>query len=284
MIELDVRRWQPHTLEATETTPSEWCMFVRPLGGGTLGDRRLWGNWIKGLASFASLAVCPVAAAARTGNLDSNDVLVITLVVIAVTVLPAVAICWQFWNSSMKVKVQSGVNDDDAAAKTFIEILDRAQTTLDIYDDGNKMERTIYDDPTVTKAMLERLDANKDLVVRCLFNDKADLCLVRTMRAEHPDRFKVWYRCGSRPPGDDVHYKIADKGAVIHISLHEHGQPERKFKLLDCTSANRITKKIALGGHLTQFEKNIKEHAVAGKLVSLSGLMTLGAKLLEHRV
>lgn len=216
--------------------------------------------WPKMFALFAFLAALPAAASARTGNLDLAEVLIVALVV-AVGVLPAIAICWRFWDS-LHVIVRDGTNDDDTAASMFIDIFERAQNTLVIYDDGNKMNGSIYENPKVIKAVREHLANNKNLGVRCLFNDRDDLELVRTMRAEYPDRFEVWYRRGNRPLAD-VHYKIADEGVVGHISSHEHGQPERRFKLLDCADAKPRTRRVALGEHLDRFESDIKEDAVA---------------------
>lgn len=186
--------------------------------------------------------------------------LIVTLIVVF-TVLPAVAICWWFWDS-LNVKVQDGTNDDDTAASMFIDLFERTQSTLVIYDDGNKMSGSIYESDCVAKAVRNHLEDNKDLVVKCLFNDEHDLALVRAMRDEYPTRFKVWYRRGPRPLSD-IHYKIADGGAVGHISSHERGQPERRFKLLDCTAVKPRTRRIALGKHLDQFEKDLEEYAVA---------------------
>ena len=182
--------------------------------------------------------------------------LIVTLIVVF-TVLPAIAICWWFWDS-LNVKVQDGTNDGDAAASMFIEILKRAESTLVIYDDGNKMSGSIYESKRVVEAVRKHLKENKDLVIKCLFNDDDDLALVKTMRDEFPNRFKVWYRRGPGPLSD-VYYEIADGGAVGHISSHEHGQPERRFKLLDCTAAKPRTRRIALGKHLEQFEKDIEK-------------------------
>ena len=214
----------------------------------------------KVFASLVSLAALPAGASAWTENLDSVEALIVALVVV-ITVLPAIPMCWRFLDS-LRVIVQDGTNDDDTAASMFIDIFKRAQSTLVIYDDGNKMDGTIYEDPRVIAAVQEHLANNKELSVRCLFNDEDDLALVRTMRAEYPDRFEVWYRRSNRPLAD-VHYKIADEGAVGHISQHQHGQPERRFKLLDCTKAKPKTRRVALGEYLARFESDIEDDAVA---------------------
>ena len=167
-------------------------------------------------------------------------------------IAPAIWLWWRHWDS-LNVNVQGGVNDDDTAATTFTDILGKAQETLIVHDDGNKAHGTVYDNRMVIDAVRRQLADNESLHIRCLFNDREDLDLVRQMRSEFPGRFKVRYRIGTRPLGD-IHYKIADHGTIGHLSSHEHGQLERKFKLLDCSEAKRRTRKRVLGKYIDQFD------------------------------
>ena len=114
----------------------------------------------------------------------------------------------------------------------------------------------MYDDERVIDAFKSQLADNHELSIRCFFNDRDDLELVRRVGAAYPARFKVWYRHGPRPDGD-IHYKIADGGVVGHLSWHEHKQPEREFKLLDCSKAKPRTRKRAFGPYLKQFELGV---------------------------
>lgn len=175
--------------------------------------------------------------------------------VVACAIAPAIVMWWWYWDG-LNVRVESGVNDDDTAAKTFTDIVRAAKTTLVVHDDGNKMAGTVYDNADVIEAVRGQLANNQALHVRCLFNDREDLDLVRQMRAAYPVRFKVWYRKGPRPPGD-IHYKIADGGAFGHLSSHQHGQRERRFKLLDCSDAKPRTRKRVFGKYLAQFENDV---------------------------
>ena len=184
---------------------------------------------------------------------------VLIIVIVAGAVVPAFAIWWHY-RDTVNIRVQDGVNDDKAAATMFIRVLDAAQKTLVIHDDGNQMDGTVYNDDRVVQAVRHRLRENQELSIRCLFNDRQDLDLVQRMRSEFPGRFEVWYREGPRPVGD-IHYKIADGGAFGHISTHLHGQPERRFKLLDCSSAKRRTRKIAFGPYLARFQRAIEGQA-----------------------
>ncbi len=180
---------------------------------------------------------------------------VLIVAIIAGALVPAFVV-WSWYTDAVNIRVQSGVNDDEAAATMFIRVLDAAQRTLIVHDDGNKMKGTVYDDNRVVEAVGRRLRENQQLNIRCLFNDRQDLELVRRMRSEFPDRFRAWYRQGPRPVGD-VHYKIADDGAFGHISTHQHGQPERRFKLLDCSAAKPRTRKHVFRRYLTRFERDI---------------------------
>lgn len=175
--------------------------------------------------------------------------------VVACAVVPAIFLWWWYWDSA-NVRVQDGVNDDETAATMFIDILQAAQETLVIHDDGNKMAGTVYDDAAVVEAVRHQLAGNGALRIQCLFNDREDLDLVRQMRSEYPDRFLVWYREGPRPI-QDIHYKIADDGVVGHLSLHGHRQSERKFKLLDCSDAKPRTRKSVFGKYLDRFEAEV---------------------------
>lgn len=179
----------------------------------------------------------------------------IVVAIVAGAIVPAIVLWWWHWDS-VNVRVQGGLNDDDTAATTFTDILRTAKRTLVIHDDGNKMAGTVYDDADVVEAVRRQLADNQALRIRCLFNDREDLDLVRQMRSEYPDRFQVRYRKGPRPPGD-IHYKIADDGAFGHLSSHGHGQPEGRFKLLDCSGAKPRTRKRAFGKYLDQFEIDI---------------------------
>ena len=167
---------------------------------------------------------------------------------------------WWRHCDTVNVNVQGGRNDDTAAATTFTDILRRAQETLIIHDDGDKAEGTVYDNTDVIDAVRRQLADNQALRIRCLFNDREDLDLVRQMRSEYPGRFDVRYRAGARPPGD-IHYKIADDGTIGHLSSHEHGQRERKFKLLDCSNAKERTRKRVFGKYIDQFENGFAEAA-----------------------
>lgn len=177
------------------------------------------------------------------------------------SVVPAI-VMWWWYADRLNVRIEGGSNDDESATQMFIRILKMAKKTLVVHDDGDKGIRSIYEDDNVIQAVRRQLDTHEKLQIRCLFNDKADLKLVREIQAAYPDRFTVCYLSGDRPI-DDVHYKIADGGVIGHLSSHEHGQPERNFKVLDCSAAGTRTRKRAFGKYLDQFERDVQAAATA---------------------
>ena len=179
----------------------------------------------------------------------------LSVAVVACAIVPAFVLWW-WYGDSAKVWVQSGVNNDDAAVAMLLSVVKAAKKSLVIHDDGNKLPQTVYDDQTVIDTVRKQLADNEELNIQCLFNDRDDLDLVRQIAAEYPARFQVWYTRGPRPAGD-IHYKIADGGAVGHLSWHEHKQPERDFKLLDCSAAKPRTRKRAFGQYLEHFEREV---------------------------
>lgn len=138
----------------------------------------------------------------------------------------------------------------------FIRVLSAAKESVVIHDDGDRIDGTVYEDERVINAVRQQLEKHQALKIRCLFNDREELALVQRIGAAYPDRFHAFYRRGPRPVGD-VHYKIADGGVLGHLSAHRHRQPERSFKLLDCTQAKPRTRRSVFGKYLKQFERDV---------------------------
>ena len=181
-----------------------------------------------------------------------------TIVIAVVTggaILPAVCLWWWHWDR-VHVRIKSGVNDDDAAAEMFIRVLSAAKESLVIHDDGDNIDGTVYEDEHVIDAVRQQLARYDELEIQCLFNDREDLALVKSIGAEYPKRFQARYCSGPRPVGD-VHYKIADGGVLGHFSVHGHRHPERSFKLLDCSEAKPRTRRSLFGKYLRQFERGM---------------------------
>lgn len=172
-----------------------------------------------------------------------------------VPILAAVALwCWS-WDR-VHVRVRSGVGDDRTAAEMFLRVLRTAKESVVIQDDGNGVEGTVFKDERVINAIREQLEERKALKIRCIFSDRKALALVKCLGTEYPGRFQAFYRRGRGPIGD-VHYEIADGGALGHLSVQGRRQRERSFKVLDCTQAATRTRRSVFGKYLRQFERDL---------------------------
>ena len=148
------------------------------------------------------------------------------------------------------------VNDDDSVVRNFIELLDEARTTMVVYDDGNDMDGSLYNDRRVIEAVRSKLRANPDFQLQCLFNCDHDVKFRKELA--HEQRVDIRTRCDWDNAGK-IHYKMIDGGVKAYLSLHELGSRKRKFKIVDCTTvAERHRSRVAegvLGKHTADFER-----------------------------
>lgn len=110
---------------------------------------------------------------------------IVIAVLIGGAVLPAVILWWWHWDR-VNIRMYSGVNDDDAAARMFMRVLGAAKESLVIHDDGDRIDGTVYEDECVIDAVRRQLRRHDALTIQCLFNYKEDLALVRRMSEEFP--------------------------------------------------------------------------------------------------
>ena len=131
----------------------------------------------------------------------------------------------------LRLREESGLNTDEQATAMFIGLVKQTRRQIDIHDDGNDFEGSMYNSPEVIDALRERI-RKRNIKVRCLFND-ADhpLELLNLARSEESrSRIEIWYLRGGRQE-PDTHYKIVDSGRLVHLSRHEHGASERGYRL-----------------------------------------------------
>ena len=177
----------------------------------------------------------------------------VTVIVIMLGVAPAISLWW-WMADSLKMSVQRGRYDNDAAVRTFISVVDAAVDTLIVHDGGNKIDHAVYDDRDAISAIRRQLKKQRHLRVRFLFNQRADREMVNALRSEFPTRVAVRYTRGGRRQADDIQYKIADAGTVEHLSKHEHAQPEPHFRLLDCSATKPRSRRRVFGKYIKRFE------------------------------
>lgn len=146
------------------------------------------------------------------------------------------------------------VNDDDSAVNNFIELLDEARTSMILYDDGNNMDGSVYNDRRVIDAVRSKLRDNPDFKLQCLFNCNEDVLFRNEFASEPQVEIRIRNDSGSE---SGVHYKIIDRGMKAYLSRHERGARERIYKIVDCkTVSKRHRRRIAeavLGKYTADF-------------------------------
>ena len=185
-------------------------------------------------------------------------------IVCLVYMLLALAASWQVLKVRTGAVVQ--LNDDRASVKSFLDLLKSAKKSLMIYNDGDQVKGSIYDDDEVLEKVSAKLDPDKGdgesepgFTIRCWFNRDNPELKFRQRFEGHP-RVTIKTLDSAKPRPDDVHYKIIDGGQKAHLSRHDLGSEERMYKIVDCTQVGSIfflryfVIKAILGEYLKDFE------------------------------
>lgn len=99
--------------------------------------------------------------------------------------------------------------NDDSVVRNFIELLDEARTTMVVYDDGNDMDGSLYNDRRVIEAVRSKLRANPDFQLQCLFNCDHDVKFRKELANEQRVDIRTRYDWDN---AGKIHYKMIDGG------------------------------------------------------------------------
>ena len=121
---------------------------------------------------------------------------------------------WRTW-SLLRLKLEIGRNDDHFARRAFVALLNEAERTMWICDDGNDFPESIYNTAAVIEAIGQRLTRNEALHVYCLFSSNDETSFTRAFAGHQ----RVHLKRGVQPRRD-VHFKIIDDGRKGYVSGH----------------------------------------------------------------
>lgn len=161
-----------------------------------------------------------------------------------------------------------GMNEAGVATENFVKTVGHAKKSLIIHDDGNYMKDSVYNDQRAIDAVVNRMNEQDSLRVKCWFNVESPtaLGLVAAIRKERQlaMRFDVRYRKPSalrlwRFRWFDPHYKIADDGEYGTVSRHALGEERRRFQIEDCVQASEKGRDITLGPYMRRFDRGFKK-------------------------
>ncbi len=162
----------------------------------------------------------------------------------------------------MDVLVTIGKNDNQTPKLYLTRILSAARDKIIIFDDGNDMADSIYNDADVVDAFVKKLEQSPDFTVKCYFNC-SDRTLFRESLEERPG---VEIQSGNslNRSGSEVHYKISDDGKMGYLSMHEAESSSRSYKFVDCSTIKRsrlgfaLASKDHFGPYLKDFGRRFK--------------------------
>lgn len=139
---------------------------------------------------------------------------------------------WELGDELRAVESYTNSNSDEDATAMFINLIRLAKDQIEVFDDGNKMEGSIYENQDVVDELQKKLSENSQFKARFFFNADDDLSL-RQQLGDH-ERVEIHVGAGKNRPDDQTHYKIIDNGLIAHLSRHAFGAGERTFEVLDC--------------------------------------------------
>lgn len=128
-------------------------------------------------------------------------------------------------------------NDDDVAIDEALNILGDAEESIEIYDNGNQIKNSLYNDPGFIKSVREKLESKRTFRVRCFFNFDEGLDFTKAFVGNPQVQIFVRKEGIER---DEVHYKIIDGGKKAYLSMHEGDDHRRIYKEYDCSRLGRL--------------------------------------------
>ena len=164
-----------------------------------------------------------------------NAYLFVRIFVFIIAVAGSMYLVWQFIlvRRILSIKSESGWNTDQKPIEAVIDLVNEATSQIEIYDDGNDMEDSLYNNKEFFKAIDSKLKESKgNFRVICLFNEDSDMEFKRHF-AGNP-KVEIYKRKPSKPLSP-IHYKIIDGWKKAYLSRHGYGQHEREYRLIDCT-------------------------------------------------
>ena len=159
-------------------------------------------------------------------------------------------------------------NNSEVTQSEFIRLLRRASKDMIIYDDGDTVADSIYDNDTVIHAINEKLDECPNLEIRCLFNCDSENLRFRREFAS-PRWPGVQIRTRAEPEGrysgpDPVlpHFKMIDGGSCAYLSWHDQESEASVYQTIDLSGVsgsgkNRLVRDV-VGKYLDRFDREFE--------------------------
>ena len=143
-----------------------------------------------------------------------------------VSILLPMAFGWKhYYVTVYNTLVESGVNDNSSAVYNFKKQIQKTKKSICIFDDGNYMEGSIYNDQGVVD-LLEKKITQEKINLNIQFNNKDDLLINKLVEY---DKVQIRYNPKKNRDPNENHFRISDEGRYCYISKHKHGVEKRVF-------------------------------------------------------
>ena len=165
------------------------------------------------------------------------------------------------------VQVSPPLLDLSGLAKDeFLRLLDDAQQSVFVIDDGDQVGDSIYEDPQVLDSIANKLRGDRSFKIYCVFNiDVPELRFRREFAASFQDQVFV-HALRSDEKNIDTHCKMIDGGLCARLSWHATGAKERIYRTVDCSRTLRPWRsrviRNSLGPQLDIFDRYFRQQAV----------------------
>ena len=159
-------------------------------------------------------------------------------------------------------------NDDSSAALSFKDLLAGAEESMIVYDDGNFMRGSIYNNPEIVELVRRKLADCPEFRLNCLFDEDRPELLFRKELAGRYQNVDIRV-LGLDRDRLSVHYKITDSGTRAYLSQHAPGSRNRLFRTVDCSGVPEGNRKRAAKEMLGDFLNHFDQEFSAAKSVAV---------------
>lgn len=133
-------------------------------------------------------------------------------------------------------------DDGDVVKDEFLQLLEAAQDSMTVHDDGDAVSDSIYNRPEVVEAVSDKLAAFPNFRIVCVFDcDNPDLLFRKRFEGRH-DRVRIKVLGQYSESSIRSHCKYIDDGIQAYLSWHYTGSTDRVYKTVDCSAVAKISR------------------------------------------
>ncbi len=137
----------------------------------------------------------------------------------------------------MGVRMEQGKNNVETPKTYLLHMLDAAESQITIFDDGDKVNDSLYEDSSIVNAFVQKRQAVPGFAIACYFNNPRQTPFRDALEGQ--PGVTICTGDGTKREGYEVHYKIIDGGKMGYLSRHEEHSLARRFQFIDCSEVTR---------------------------------------------